>query len=260
MNKDSLGDRMKSSYENRTRYYLPRRTNTIIRCDGRSFHTYTKDCVKPFDDNLMADMNNTAVKLCEEIQGARFAYVQSDEISVFVSDYTDIVTEAWFDGNLQKICSISASIATAEFNKIRMYDHFADVLKKPRDPIAEYKPANFDSRVFIIPEIAEVANYFQWRCQDASRNSLQMFARSLYSHTELEGKNSAQIHDLIHAKDKNWNDLAPQYKRGRLIRKHTSHGFTPARNHWTIDDIPDTHGFEYWKNLIHLTNDLAKDL
>ena len=118
MNKDNLGDRMKG-YEDTFRYYLPKKTNLILRIDGKAFHSYTKNCKRPFDDNLMDDMNQTAIKLCEEIQGAKLAYVQSDEISILITDYDDIKTSAWFDNNLQKIVSVSASIATAEFNKQR---------------------------------------------------------------------------------------------------------------------------------------------
>lgn len=252
MSKDSLGDRMKENYENRTRIMLPRRTNMIIRVDGRAFHTYTRNCKKPYDDDLMDDMNATAIALCEGIQGAKLAYVQSDEISILVTDYDDINTCAWFDGNLQKICSISASIATAEFNKARMLRNYvAWQANKPSTYPTELVMANFDSRVFIIPETAEVANYFLWRCQDASRNSLQMLARSLYSHNELEGKNSSELHDLIHAKGDNWNNLAPKYKRGRLIMKRqTLSGDKTIRHDWIVTDIPDTHSFEYWKNLI----------
>jgi tRNA(His) guanylyltransferase len=267
MSNDSLGDRMKNNYENRTRIMLPRRTNMIIRVDGRAFHTYTRNCQKPYDDGLMDDMNSTAIALCEDIQGSKLAYVQSDEISILVTDYDDINTCAWFDGNLQKICSISASIATQTFNNARLmrnallsfnsaFGHISDGNEKVeqryvtrlQELINNQCSANFDSRVFIIPETAEVANYFLWRCQDASRNSLQMLARSLYSHNELEGKNSSQLHDLIHTKGDNWNNLAPKYKRGRLIAKTVEKDLVIGQ--WGVHDIPDTHGFEYWNLLV----------
>jgi tRNA(His) 5'-end guanylyltransferase len=118
--KDELGDRMKEFYEDRTRFKLVRRTNTIIRVDGKAFHTYTKGLKRPFDQGLMDDMDATAEFLCQNIQGAKFAYVQSDEISILITDYDDISTHAWFDGNLQKMSSIAASLATARFNQLRM--------------------------------------------------------------------------------------------------------------------------------------------
>ena len=40
--KDSLGDRMKSFYENRAKQYLVRKMPVIIRIDGRAFHSFTK--------------------------------------------------------------------------------------------------------------------------------------------------------------------------------------------------------------------------
>ena len=118
--KDSLGDRMKADYESRTRYLLPRRTFMLVRVDGRSFHSYTKNCARPYDEGLMADMDETALALCAELTGARLAFTQSDEIQVLLTDFDTPQTEAFFDGNLQKICSIAASIATARFNQARL--------------------------------------------------------------------------------------------------------------------------------------------
>jgi tRNA(His) guanylyltransferase len=119
MAKDSLGDRMKN-YEGRSQTYLPRRTYTMVRLDGKSFHSYTKHCKRPYDLDLMSDMDNTAKYLCENIQGCRIAYIQSDEITLVLTDFETIHTDAWFDGNVQKITSISASMATAKFNQLRL--------------------------------------------------------------------------------------------------------------------------------------------
>ena len=114
--KDALGSRIKENYEGRTRYFLPRRTYTIIRLDGKAFHTFTRQFKKPYDLDLMEIMNCTAISLCSQIQGAKFAYVQSDEINILLTDFENLSTDAWFDGNIQKITSISSSIATASFN------------------------------------------------------------------------------------------------------------------------------------------------
>ena len=114
--KDSLGDRIKGHYENRFRHHLPRRSYTILRVDGKAFHTYTRGCERPFDFALMEDMDFTAKAMCEQIQGCKLAYVQSDEISLVLTDFDTLQTDAWFDGNIQKMVSISAAIATAEFN------------------------------------------------------------------------------------------------------------------------------------------------
>lgn len=208
--KDELGDRMKAQYEDRTRFFLPRRTYAIIRVDGKAFHTLTKGFQKPFDKTLMEIMDNTAIAMCEEIQGARFAYVQSDEISILLTDFASIQTNAWFDGNVQKMCSVAASCATLAFNR--------ELTLKNGGPAFGYK-AMFDARVFTIPDPIEVENYFIWRQNDATRNSIQMAARAIYSHKELEGKNVSQLQELIHQKGINWNNYNSGEKRGRCIVK-----------------------------------------
>lgn len=200
---DSLGDRMKEQYENRTRAFLPRRTYTIIRVDGRAFHSYTRGLDKPFDHDFMAKMDMTALALCREISGAAFAFVQSDEISILTTDFATTQTQAWFDGNIQKIVSISAAIATLTFG------------------------AQFDSRAFTIPDPVEVANYFVWRQQDATRNSIQMAASAQFSHNSLHGVDTNQMQErLWQEKGINWNDYPDGCKRGRCAVRKTT--FSPV--------------------------------
>lgn len=218
--KDSIGDRMKANYENRTRFFLPRRTYTVIRIDGKAFHTYTRGLQTPFDDQLMSDIDQTAIYLCSNVQGAKFAFVQSDEISILLTDFDGLETSAWFDGNIQKIVSISASLATAKFNALR-----------------PGKIALFDSRVFTVPGRDEVANYFVWRQQDTTRNSISSVAQSLFSHKELHGKNTNEMQEMIFAKSgKNWNDYEPRYKRGRFIERFTSG--LDQRSEWVMNEPP----------------------
>lgn len=219
---DTLGNRMKEQYEDRTRFLLPRRTYTVIRVDGKAFHTLTRDFDRPFDKDLETIMDWTATRLCEEIQGAKFAYVQSDEISILLTDFETDQTCAWFDGNLQKMASVSASIATGEFNKGIMisslgYDGQSKFLAGSKG----LKVAYFDSRVFTIPDAVEVENYFIWRQNDASRNSIQMAARAVYGHGECANKNTSQLQDMLHVKGINWNDYPTGQKRGRIIKKET---------------------------------------
>jgi tRNA(His) 5'-end guanylyltransferase len=217
--KDPLGDRMKDFYEDRTRYKLARRTNTIIRIDGKAFHTYTKGLKRPFDEGLMEDMNKTTEYLCQNIQGAKFGYVQSDEISILITDYDDISTHAWFDGNLQKMASIAASLATAEFNRLRLIRKMNTTVATAGSILEQFKHAMFDARVFQIPYQEEVLNYFIWRQQDATRNSISSVAQSLYSTKELHGKKTNDMQEMIFQKGINWNDYKPREKRGSLIRK-----------------------------------------
>jgi len=217
--KDPIGDRMKSHYEDRNRYKLTRRTNTIIRIDGKNFSTYTKGLERPFDKGLMDDMDRTAEYLCQNIQGAKFASVHSDEISILLTDYDDIDTHAWFDGNLQKMASIAASLATAEFNRLRLIRKMNTTVATAGSILEQFKLAMFDARVFQIPYQEEVINYFLWRQQDATRNSISSVAQSLYSAKELHGKKTSDMQEMIFEKGLNWNDYSPREKRGSVIRR-----------------------------------------
>lgn len=257
--RDELGDRMKKYYEDRTRITLPRRTYTIIRIDGKAFHTYTRGLNKPFDDGLINDMDDTACYLCKNIQGAKFGFVQSDEISILLTDFDKIGTDAWFDGNIQKMASVAASMATAKFNQLRTIRHLKNTIGFNYDDI---KLAEFDARVFTIPSDYEVENYFIWRQQDTVRNSISSVAQSLYSHKELASKNVSEQQELIFQKGINWNDYAPKYKRGRFIFKQEVEKETPfvsadkkqttfMRSVWVSDECPTfTQNREFLLNYI----------
>lgn len=237
---------MKSYYEDRTKTYLTRRSHTIVRVDGKAFHTYTKGLIKPFDDGLMEDMDEMSVYLCEKMQGAKLAFVQSDEVSVLLTDFDDLSTDMWFDGGVQKICSVSASMSTMAFNRARFgrLDY-------------GMRWAEFDARVFQIPEKAEVVNYFLWRQRDATRNSIQSVAQSLYSQKELHGKNISELQEMIFAKGINWNDYAPRYKRGRIVIKEKHEVNGTERSRWVVADCPTFKGMEKTGLIIYANNYLG---
>lgn len=200
-----LGDRMKENYEYRWRTLLPCRTYTIIRLDGNNFHRYTKDVgfIRPYDWRLRNVLVDSAIKLMKDIQGARLGYVQSDEVSILLTDFGTTYTEPWLDGNLQKVVSISASKFTAYFNS-----------RAEGGP----NPASFDARVFSIHDPTEVANYFVWRQQDCTRNSIQSLGRVYFSHKELIGKSCDEIQEMLfQVHEVNWNDCQDEFKRGTLI-------------------------------------------
>lgn len=227
MKNDVINKRMKDNYESRSRTFLTRRTPVIIRLDGKAFHTYTRGLDKPFDDGLTQDMQETAIYLCKNIQGAKCAYVQSDEISILITDYDTLQTDAWFDYNVQKMCSISASLATGIFNQLRLNKILEQFkvsseeyyISKINEFTSRLSLANFDSRVFNIPK-EEVSNYFLARQKDAVKNSISMLAQSLYSHKELHLKNSSEMQEMCFQKGHNWNDLHFSKKRGSFIFKN----------------------------------------
>lgn len=194
----AIGDRMKR-HEAVYRQLVPRRTYSVLRVDGKAFHSYLRGCPRPFDEEFMADMDAVAEALCAEISGAVLAYTQSDEISVLFTDFGSAGTEPWFGGVLAKQLTIAASLTTAVLNE-----------RRPG------KRALFDARVFTLADPVEVANYFIWRQRDAVRNSISMAAQARFSHRQLHQVNTGQMQEMLWKEHGiNWNDYPAGCKRGR---------------------------------------------
>lgn len=231
---DDLGTRMKTNYEQIPKTKLMRRCPVVIRIDGKSFHSFTKGFNKPFDDLLIKSMQETMKYLCENVQGCVLGYHQSDEISLLLIDYKNLNSQAFFDYEIQKVCSITASMATMAFNKA-----FHSVMSGYVYEKAFNKGAMFDSRCFNIPE-SEVTNYFYWRQLDVTRNSIQMVGQANFSHKELQNKSCNMIQEMLHEqKNINWNDYPTHKKRGSCCIKVTDLVNDTYRTKWIIDnDIP----------------------
>lgn len=272
-NHDSLGDRMKA-YEYIPRTYLTRRIPVIIRLDGKAFHTFTKGMTRPFDRHLMTTMQNTMKYLCENIQGCVFGYTPSDEITLVLTDYETISTDAWFGYHIQKMTSVSASMATLAFNRF-----FSEEVEQTCNDIAglwaffrEFRgedaqqptettdyfnrlkskrwSAMFDARAFSIPK-EEVCNCLIWRQQDATRNSIESVGQAYFSAKQLHKKNCNMIQEMLWSeKDINWNDFPTDCKRGACCYRVTESQSMPnprnkdeiidvTRHRWVIDqEIP----------------------
>ena len=230
---DDLGTRMKEFYEQVPKTRLVRRMPVAIRIDGKAFHTFTRGFRKPFDHILIKTMQETTKYLCENIQGCVLGYTQSDEITLILVDYQKLTSSAWFDYEVQKLCSISASMATMAFNKYFAENVANEILEyktsmvpqcvEIQQEIKEYhntlraavnKGAMFDARCFNIPK-EEVTNLIYWRQLDATRNSIQMVGQANFSHKELQNKTCNMIQDMLHEqKGINWNDYPTVCKRG----------------------------------------------
>ena len=275
---DDLGVRMKTFYEQIPKTKLMRRCPVAIRIDGKAFHTFTRGFHKPFDEVLIKSMQETMKYLCENIQGCVLGYTQSDEITLILVDYKKLTSSAWFDYEVQKICSIAASMATMAFNKF-FRDNVGDYLYENYDDqyLADYikilqnavdKGAMFDARCFNIPK-EEVTNLVYWRQLDASRNSIQMVGQANFSHKELQNKSCNDIQDMLMTqKGINWNDLPTYQKRGSCCVKNKivieSDGVmvtaqlrdtSKSENEWIIDtDIPifKGEGREYIDKLVYV--------
>lgn len=228
---DELGKRMKEFYEAIPKTKLVRRMPVAIRIDGKAFHTFTRGFQKPFDEVLGNAMVRTMEYLAKNIQGCVFAYQQSDEITLLLVDYKQLNSEAWFDYQVQKMCSIAASMATMAFNRYfneefnKWFDKASTCEHTHSMSIGDWnlyhayaksieKGAMFDARVFSIPK-EEATNLVYWRQLDATRNSIQMVGQAKFSHNELQGKSCNMIQDmLLTQRDINWNDYPTRWKRG----------------------------------------------
>lgn len=220
---DELGKRMKEYYEGIPKTKLMRRTPVAIRIDGKAFHTFTRGFEKPFDKVLIKSMQETMKYLCENIQGCVLGYTQSDEITLILVDYKNLNSSAWFDYEVQKMCSIAASMATMAFQQAfeRAIENAVDIsaVQCNKYLAALSKGAMFDARVFNIPK-EEVTNLIYWRQLDATRNSIQMVGQANFSHKELQNKSCNTIQDMLMTeKGINWNDFPTHQKRGTCCIK-----------------------------------------
>lgn len=235
--KDSLGNRMKG-YEDIPKNSLMLGVPHIVRLDMRAGHSFCRDLARPFDAVFSKCMESTAEFLAREVPGCAIAYTQSDEISLVLFDSFANGYNCFFDGAVEKIVSVTASMATLEFNRafhetvtaMTSEDSDESALAFPSDStvvLAEgyaqklFK-ATFDSRVFSVPSCIEVANYLIWRTQDATRNSVNMLAQSVFPHQQLQGKNLAVTKDMLLSVGRDWNDVPPRYRHGVFFLARTT--------------------------------------
>lgn len=200
-------------YEDVTQFHLTKRTPVIIRLDQKSASTWTRG-LDTFDPLYVECMESTLQYLMDNIQGAVFGYSVSDEISLFLRDWDKLTTSAWFDNDLQKLVSVSASLATAKFN---------DEVKRKGIPHLSRGLAIFDSRAFVIPK-DEVVNYFIFRQHDGIRNSIQKLGQSLFGHHAIKGLRNNEVKQKIvdEYPDDSWDKLDAMFKYGIAKRKDES--------------------------------------
>ncbi len=220
MDKTALGDRMKAYERQETaRIFLPG-IPIVARMDGRSFSKFTKDMQRPFDFYFTKTMQSVTQRLVEKTN-ADIGYTQSDEITLIWKN-DDINKELMFGNKKFKWHSILSAMTTMLFNG-GMYSD---------------TPQMFDARVFQVPNLFEASNVLMWREQDAVRNSIQMLARSLYSHNECNNKNTSELQEMCFQKGHNWNDLHSDNKRGSYFkRSKTVRKFTAKE----LESLPEKH-------------------
>ena len=235
---DSLGNRLKK-YESAYDQTIIGRVPVIIRCDGKGFSKWTKaiNAVKPFDDDLSRNMTLAMVDTAKHIEGCLFGFTQSDEITFVLRNDQSLESTPWFSNRMQKMCSVTASILTANFNRLYI-GHF------------DTPPAYFDARVFAVPTVQEAINCLVWRQRDATKNSISCAtyyecAKKIGKGTarkQMEGLNGKQQQELLfQTTGLNWNDFPTKFKRGigcykRWVTCDRFDGVSYQRSEWTIDN------------------------
>lgn len=218
---DKLGDRMKLYEQMEAGRKLMPGLPICVRVDGRAFHTFTRGMKRPYDKDMSAAMIETMKFLVEQTD-ACIGYVQSDEISLVLSD----IKAPMFDGKIAKLNSVIASMATAKFNEVIHKSY-------PNKPLAF-----FDCRCWNVPSRTEAVNNILWREFDATKNSISMAARSVYSDAQLLGKNGSEKQDMLMEKGINWNDYPVFFKRGTYARRVViSRKFTDEE----LNELPEHH-------------------
>jgi tRNA(His) 5'-end guanylyltransferase len=205
---DGLGDRCKQFEQAEAGRRAMRGLPLLARLDGRAFHTFTRDMRRPYEPAMSRAMIETTRFLVGDAT-ARVGYTQSDEITLAWYEPSQSVTEYAFDGRYQKLASVLAGMASVKFSQLIARD-----LPAKADTVP-----HFDCRVWQVPTLADAADVFVWREDDATKNSITMAAGAYYSEPELHGKDAAAKHDLLHARGVNWNDFPAFFKRGSYLQR-----------------------------------------
>ncbi len=271
MDTSDLAKRMKD-YEAVSKSKLMKRCPVIVRIDGKAHHTFTRRFKRPYDEIYLKSMQETAKFLCENVQGCVLSYQQSDEISLILVDYETLNISPYFDYEIQKLCSIIASMATMTFNRCfseNVNDHYFELREsgmRTDEAEEQYdiyrnaieKGALFDCRVFNIPK-EDVTNNIYWRQIDAIRNSRQMLGQAYFTQRELQRKSCSQIQEMLKTqKGIDWREMPIEFQRGSCCIKEyylqkQEDDNSIQRSRWIIDkEIPifKGDGREYIEKLV----------
>ena len=227
LNWNELADNMKRM-EKAESTKLDTNKTIVIRLDMRSGGSFVKGLNKPFDDSFSEAMEHTAKELAKQVQGAQLVYFGSDEITILLfKNKVKKEFTPFFEGKLQKTVSLTAAIATAEFNKA-----WLEIINKTKD--SDYKEilqrklfnARFDSRAFNIEgEINEALSSIWWRMKDVSRNSVQMLGRKYFSQKQLQNISTRQLEDMLKEINHDWNkEVRTVNKYGNLFIRESYFG------------------------------------
>jgi len=210
MANDGLGDRCKQYEMAEAGRRALRGIPLLARLDGRAFHTFTRDLRRPYDETLSRCMIETTRSLVREAT-ALVGYTQSDEITLAWYEPSQSPSDYSFDGRFQKLASVLAGMASVRFLQLLLEHLPAKVSELP----------HFDCRVWQVPTLADAADVFIWREDDATKNSITMAARAVYTDRELHEKDSSVKQEMLFQKGINWNDYPAYFKRGSYLQRRT---------------------------------------
>lgn len=202
-----------------------------VRLDGRSFHTVTKRCLKPFDSDLREVMTRVVESLIDECD-AVLGYTQSDEITLVLKPMNKL-DDYYFKARIQKLCSMLASVASVTFNTLVRSDDFKNTLGKRIT-----KLAYFDCRVWNVPSMEFAAKVFSWRQADAIKNSISMVAQTFFSHNELVSKNSDEKIKMLLSRCIVYENFKAEHRQGVFVKRiAVTRKYTAEE----INELPEKH-------------------
>lgn len=239
--KDHEGDRLKE-FERVSEVILDPSLPIILRLDGRSFSKWTHTCLdRPYDVRMPVLMERTMLRVAADL-GARYAYCQSDEISLIL--LAEGKAEVPFSGRVQKLASVSASLAAAQFN--------GDL---PMFGVNAKKAATFDCRVYSVPDRRTAADVILWREADAIRNSSLGRGQEFMSHKEMHGLSAKEVRQELLKLGKGWGELPPERKFGTAYARRTvRRRFGPSE----IEKLPAKHAARKDPSLVVERQDYVK--
>lgn len=227
-----LKDRV-DSYVDSSNYRLLTRVPIIIGINGRSFHKVTSLIDKPYCLKFAESMLSTTVKLCMEIEGALFAYQHNDEIVIVARNDQNQETSPWYDNRLQKICSITSSIATQHFNMFAA-----------NTELNLMSDALFTSQVFVVPNITEAINTLIYKQQHNFHTSIQFacFYELLKTYDKsaikemLSDLSTDEKIDLLKQEcDIDFNEYHASFRRGAACYKVPKVIDGVVKNKWIVN-------------------------
>lgn len=229
----TLKDRI-DSYKESSDIKLLARLPLVICVNGRNFSKVTALLDKPYDTKLAECMHSTMLRLCNEIEGTLFSYHFNDEIIVISRNDQSPEMPPWYDNKLQKICSITSSIATSHFDDCAT----SIELNLTGDPI-------FYSQVFVVPNIGEAVNSIIYKQQNNFLTSIQLscFYELLKKYEKntikemLSGLTIDEKIDLLKQEcDVDFNDYPTSFRRGAACYKIPKIINDSIKNKWFINN------------------------